>query len=248
MDKLLPDDIQYYIAASRIRTARRRKRAVKTEYDKQLLQLSREEDALWDAYRNRGYVPLEPPVQKGYIRTFRMRDDVARGKHSLFFQGILDKINTADYFHRKDFKVKKRSRGRKIYVLKPQHLQEMRLHEFKKKQFTDREKVYFEQREVMCKNGKDSYIKMVFKEPWRFVLQISPYMLTHRRKEDPDLASQIDQLRNYINRNMMRNRMRWLTQSRHSGWRKWLSVEKARYKYPKRTLLQLLQDEYYNIE
>jgi hypothetical protein len=44
-----------------------------------------------------GYVPLEPPVQRGWKRTFVLRADVASSAKAVFYQGILDKINRVDY-------------------------------------------------------------------------------------------------------------------------------------------------------
>ncbi|HWV69295.1 hypothetical protein [Chitinophaga sp.] len=63
-------EIENYIAASRIRTGRRRKRDARKQYDKQLLQYNRKQKELWQAWQNRGYTELTPPVMKGYIRYF----------------------------------------------------------------------------------------------------------------------------------------------------------------------------------
>lgn len=82
-------EIENYIAASRIRTGRRRKRDALKQRDRQLLQYNRKRKELWLAWRNRGYTELTPPVMKGYIRCFVLREDVARSRDGDFFRELL---------------------------------------------------------------------------------------------------------------------------------------------------------------
>jgi len=119
--------IQQYgegILCYRLRTARQKKRLQYEDFYKQLIQLYKEEKALYQQQKNLGWEPLKPPVQKGWKRFFVLRDDVAKSKHAEFFQNILNKINTYDWSYRKNFKIRKRKMGRKIYVVKTQKLLE----------------------------------------------------------------------------------------------------------------------------
>ncbi len=236
-------EIENYIAASRIRTGRRRKRDARKQYDKQLLQYNRKQKELWQAWQNRGYTELTPPVMKGYIRYFVLRDDVARSRNGAFFQELLKKINTYDYSHRKEFKVKKRRRGRKIHVLREQHLLQPTEYFFKKMKLTSREVNCFEERIRYCKNGIDQIKYFVVKEPWRFVLQVRPNMITKQRVVAPELCSAIDQLDNYLERHQLKHRIWKLTRSQQSSRRRWLPQRKGQFK--KYTLQQLLQEEWY---
>lgn len=246
MDKLFSDELQYYIESARLKTARQKRRAVITARDKALLRLEKYRRELWRKSREPLYVPLKPPIQKGYVRFFVLRDDVTRGKQASFFENILAKINTVEYFHRKDFKKKKRVRGKKIWVDKAQYLRTLSLSDFAKLRFTHEEVTFFEERLEIPRYGKKEVPVMVFKEPWRFVLRIRPHMLTHQRIVDPVLESQIQEVDNYITSRQLEHRMHWLTQSRHNSWRCWNPAVKAKEKYKKKTLLQLLQEEYYN--
>lgn len=236
-------EIENYMAASRIRTGRRRKRDARKQYDKQLLQYNRKRKELWQAWRNRGYTELTPPVMKGYIRCFVLRDDVARSRDGDFFRELLKKINTYDYSHRKDFKVKKRRRGRKIHVLREQYLLQPTEYFFKKMKLTSREVNCFEERIRYCKNGIDQIKYFVVKEPWRFVLQVRPNMITKQRVVAPELSSAIDQLDNYLEQNQLEHRIWKLTRSQQSSRRRWLPERKDQFK--KYTLQQLLQEEWY---
>src|SRR4029078_1937661 len=98
--------IQQYgedILCYRLRTARQKKRMQYKDFDKQLIQLYQEERELYWQIRELGCVPLIPPFQRGWKRSFVLRDDVARSPQAKFFQNILDKINTRDWSYRKDF-------------------------------------------------------------------------------------------------------------------------------------------------
>ncbi|NML35851.1 hypothetical protein HHL17_01460 [Chitinophaga sp. G-6-1-13] len=246
MDKLFSDELQYYIESARLKTARQKRRAVITARDKEILRLDKYRRALWRKSREPLYVPLKPPIQKGYERFFILRDDVARGKQASFFQEILVKINTVQYFHRKDFKKKKRLRGKKVWVDKEQSLRRLDLWEFDKLRFTQQEAAYFEVQQEVRKCGKKEVPVMVFKEPWRFILRVRPHMLTHQRIVDPVLESQIQEIDNYITSRQLEHRMCWLTQSHRNGWRSWQFDVKHKEKYKKKPLYQLVQEEYYD--
>ena len=206
MDKKLIQQYGEDILCYRLRTARQKKRMQYEDFDKQLIQLNKEENCLYQQKRNLGWQPLHPPVQKGWVRYFVLRDDVARSRHSVFFEGILKKTNTYDYSYRKDFKKKKRKRGRKIYVAKTQHLLRPYEHQFKKMQFDSNEKQFF--REVWELDWRKQPVKRYeFVEPWRYVLKIKPYLIDKVRIKDAVLEAKINLIGNYLDRNYYRIRL-----------------------------------------
>ena len=147
--------IQQYgedILCYRLRTARQRKRMQYEDFDKQLIQLHKKENALYLQHRNLRWEPLHPPVQKGWSRHFVVREDVVKSKYGEFFEAILKKKNTYEYYWKKDFKKRKRKRGKKIYVVKPQYLLRPYEYQFHKMQFAAIEKQFF--REVWEMDGK----------------------------------------------------------------------------------------------
>lgn len=244
MDNSIQTEIENYIIASRIRTTRRRIRDARKQFEKQLLQLHREERKLWETWGNRGYIPLEPPVMKGYKRFFVLRDDVARSKHADFYQELLNKINTFDYSHRKDFKVKKRSRGRKKLVVKEQHLAKPDLSQFIKLKLTAKQADCFEERLFFHKQSLVPERRMVIKEPWRFVLRVRPNMITKTRAVLPAVESEIQQMKNYIDRHHWEHQITKLRHGHVYRWSGWLSEEKGKYKFKHKTLQQILQEEW----
>ncbi len=231
---------------NRLRTARQKKRMQYEDFDKQLIQLHKEEKALYLQKRNLGWEPLHPPVQKGWKRFFILREDVAAAKHAAFYQGILDKINTWEWSWRKDFLIKRRKRGKKIYVVKPQQLKQPWMACFTKLNFTEAEKNCFE--EVWDFNwAKQPVKKMVFKESWRFVLVVKPNMIDKIRIKDAVLESRLDELDNYLERNNYRARLNKILHGK-SRWKCWKQEEKYGevYRYKNKSLNDTLHTEMQN--
>jgi hypothetical protein len=206
MDTKIIEQYGEDILCYRLRTARQRKRMQYEDFDKFLIQLDKKETALYRQIRNLGWEPLQPPVQKGWVRCFVLRDDVAKQKHAAFFESILKKINTYQYDWRKDFKKKKRKLGRKIYVAKQQFLLTPGEWHFKRMNFSEAEQQFFyEGWELDC--YKRPIKRFVFREPWRFVLTIKPNIIYEVRKRDVELESALNEIINYLQRNDLRKRL-----------------------------------------
>jgi len=232
MDTKLIKEFGSEILCYRIRTARQKKRMQYEDFDKQLIQLSKEESVLYSYKYNAEWEPLVPPVQRGWIRFFVLREDVARSKQAMFFQNILNKINTAYCYHRKDFKTKKRKLGRKIYVVQTQELMRPDEQEFQKLNFTDAEKKLFHAEYHYNKWSRKFILRFVFDEPWRFVLRVKPNMIEKQKKIDPVKESWLGEIHNYIKRNDYRKRMQRILDG-HYKYTHWKQREedKAGEKY-----------------
>lgn len=131
------------ILCYRLRTACNKKSAQRKDFQKRLIALHKEERALRKQKWNLGWEPLVPPVQKGWKRSFVLREDVARSRYAAFYEGILARINTTLWSHRKDFMKKKRAFGRKKYVVREQFLLKPNEHDFQKLGFSEAEKQQF---------------------------------------------------------------------------------------------------------
>jgi len=186
---------------SRIRSLRSRKRIIRKDVEKQIIQKNKRSKELWKIRRNMPLVPLEEPYQKGFIRFFVVRDDVRRSKDGDFFQGILNKINTKMYSETRKFLKKKRKFGRRIYVERDQKLARLSIHQWNdpKLGLTTRERPYFLKREEYSPFRKRYNIYYEFTEPWRFVWRVRPNMITHYKPLDSDLEKEYDELHSYLN-------------------------------------------------
>lgn len=183
MEKEEYDDM-YFVG---LRSARRRQRQVYEDRDKHLLKLHREWKIIHPRIRAVEWVPLEHPYQRGWERIFVMREDLKRDRKASFYQKILDKINTRQWSSRKDFKRKKKVRGRKRDVLGEQYLRDVSKSEFWSSRFTDEERACFEMR--IKPIGKQDYIEYRFAEPWRFVLKVQANMVTHIHLQNTEMDS-----------------------------------------------------------
>jgi ribosomal protein S15P/S13E len=227
MDKKLIQEYGQDILCYRFRTARQKKRMQYKDFHKQLIRLHKEDNALYEQKRNLGWEPLLPPVQKGWKRSFVLRDDVARSKQAEFFEKILAKINTHDWSYRKDFKVKKRRLGRKNYVVKEQKLLTPYDWYFMKLGFSDAEKQFFHEVLYWDNRGRIKAIRYVFNEPWRFVLKVKPNIITKVRIKDAVLESKIARLRNYVKRNDLERQQSRVLHGNYK-WPYWMRNQKRK--------------------
>lgn len=125
---------------------------------------------------------------------------MARSDRAAFYQGVLDKINTTDKSHKKTFLVRRRKYGKKYYVVREQKLKEPSSYAFEKLGFTEKEKSFFD--EVWRMNSCRQMVKhYVFREPWRFVLQVRPNMITGIWVRDAILEAELKRMDNWLERN-----------------------------------------------
>lgn len=194
----------------RLKSERRKIRLRKTHFEKTLLALDRKERQLSRQIRNLGYEPLIPPVQKGWKRTFVLREEVKRSTRAEFFQALLDKINTVQYSAKKGFTKKKRRRGRKVQVPREQQLRHFYEHEWRKMKLSEPEAQCFIEKTVwLPRHG--TYEKIYeCNEPWRFVLKVMPNMITEKKVKDALLEQQVDYISNYLDHNRLRPKLQKL--------------------------------------
>ena len=205
MDKQLIAQYGEDILSYRLRTARQKKRMQYEDFDKQLLKIHREQRALRKRKVNLGWEPLVPPVQKGWKRSFVLREDVAKSRQADFFEQILKKINSYDWSYRKDFKINRRKAGRKIYVVKAQRLLRPYSWEFNRLFDIAQQQMFHEVQEI-DKKGTVS-IRYEFNEPWRFVLRVQPNIIDKVRKRDAALEARIRRIYDFLERNNLSPRL-----------------------------------------
>lgn len=242
MDRKLIEEYGEDILSYRLRTARQRKRMQYEDFDKQLLRIHREEEALYKQQQNLGWEPLTPPVQKGWKRFFVLREDVARSKQAEFYENILRKINTCDWSHRRDFMIRKRRFGRKKYVVKGQQLLRPQSWHFERLGFTEAEQQQFHEVDEYDAHGR-FITRYVFNEPWRFVLRVRPNMIDKVKKRDSTIESRIQEIDNYLEYNAHRYRqLKLLTgEGRYKFWKStYDEKEKEVYAFKNKSLSQIM--------
>lgn len=204
-----------------LKSARRKKRLVKKDRDKQLIQLDKLHNSLRKERQNLPMIPLEHPYQKGWKRLFVLRKDVQKGPQAEFYQGILKKINDVKYHYDKSFKVKKHRRGRFQYLQRPQTLREITQQEWEtnRLKLSDAEKHFFYQKEEWNDNRRCIVISYAFIEPWRFELKVEPHIIYEVKMHDEVLEQEIKAIDNRIKENGLWPKIHRLTNGRR--YRHW---------------------------
>lgn len=195
----------------RIRTARQRKRARIKDFHKYLRRIRKEQDRLYELKYRLPLQPLARPYQKGWLRTFILRPDVATSRQAAFYQELLNKINTVEYSNDKKFRIKKRKwRRKKVWVDKPQYLREFDERYFFSRdcKLTEQEKRLFHREERTHKHTKEVSIYYVFSERWRFILKVKPRIITHIKMVDGTLDGEIQRLENRIITHHLQHKLR----------------------------------------
>ncbi len=214
----------------RIRSKRTRKRAAIKDQDKRLIGLYKEEKALSKQKRELPMIDLKPPVQKGYKRYFVVREDVRRSRDGVFYENLLQKINTWQQSNTKDFKKKVKRFGKKIYEVRKQTVEEIWPHQLPKKKFTEREFACFDLKTKLEKQGKSIVAKQYyeFREPWRYVLRVRPNIIDKIKAIDTELEQKIAELHSVVYDNH-KNKGRL---AKLRGWNHWRRGENEKYKNP----------------
>ncbi|WP_166922131.1 hypothetical protein [Flavobacterium poyangense] len=202
MDDFLLDDCMLY---ARLKTKRQKKRLVKEDFEKQLVQIAKRNSAIYSAIRNLPLVELKEPYQKGWVRYFVVRVDVLRSAEGVFYEKILEKINTFQFSNQKEFTNRKKRFGKKSIHPRERFVANISVSDWNTNKFelTDKEKSCF----TLIEKWSDLYKRFVryykFNEPWRFVFKIEPNIITHKKAIDTALESELRLIENYIqNRNL----------------------------------------------
>jgi hypothetical protein len=214
----------------RIKSARRKRRLVKTDRDKQLIQLDKRRTALWHEKKLLPMAPLEVPYQRGWKRLFVLRDDVKRSPQGPFYETLLAKINTVEYYHDKSFKRKKRRKKRYGYEAKQQLLREfsLRCWQANRINLTADEKACFTCVETFDIKTRRADVKYVFTEPWRYVLKVVPHIVTHVKSMDAAIERELSFIDDHIDNHQLWPRMNLLTRGRSYRWKDRFN-ERAKY-------------------
>ena len=197
-------------------TARQKKQKIRKGADKYLLSIDRKYDMVLKQIIDLGYEDLVVPYQKGWKRSFVLHDNVRENKQAAFFEGILEKINTVQYSMRKDFKMKRRGRGRWGYIDQPQELETLYSYDFKQMKFTEEEIPWFHPEEYWY--NRLWYTRYVFSEPWRFVLKTEPNMITKRKRLNEELERQLHELSTIVDFYPARARLCKIQGYSYRGW------------------------------
>ncbi|WP_431245024.1 hypothetical protein ACQ9BO_13045 [Flavobacterium sp. P21] len=84
----------------------------------------------------------------------------------------------------------------------------------------------------------------MFNEPWRYVLQVKPYMITHKRMLDSDLESEMRLILNYTSNYNLRGKINRLVKGQSYKWRYFQSENPREISPIKNKSLHILYQQY----
>lgn len=226
-------DEDVLVAADNLPSRRWKTRRIRTARDKKIRGVDKEHTRVLNQIHDLGWEELNPPIQRGYQRLFVLTEATRYTKRASFYQGILDKINTAQFSSTKRFARKKRKiRKWRYRDVKEQQLQQPIDWQFHREgRFTEDEKKYFypvEYYDYACKMWRCRYI---FTEPWRFELRIRPYFITKVKRKDPALEQYRDELEDLRNRPDNFGRLIRMWGGNRYAWKKVINEKNDRKRY-----------------
>lgn len=176
--------------------------------DKHLLRLERELNRLRRAHRDAPIIPLERPYQRGWCKTFRLRDDAWHHPEVAVFQGVLPVINQVVHSPHRDFV---RCNGDAV-VLRPKILD---VHAWKRLAWPIRYQRWFAYGawpvEDIYPWTWRHYRRCVrgfrLMRPWWLDEQVEPWMITHQRVDLPEVRSRIAEIESHFRHRGGRERL-----------------------------------------
>jgi hypothetical protein len=217
----------------RLKSARQKKRLQKKDLDKQLLRMERELERLQGIQDNQPVVPLEKPYQKGWIRKFILRPDVAKSDRAVFYQEILDKINSGQRHYDQSFKQPKRNKHRHPYnYTKLPELRTISRYDwtYNKLELSEEQREYFRRVEFWNEQWYRWDYKYTFSKPELFEIAVLPYIVDKIKLGDALLEQEI----NYLSYILYESRLTYRF-SKIKGRRfryRWNEYENPKYRNP----------------
>lgn len=184
--------------------AKRKNKKITVEAkDKKLIALQQRANELIQIRRNAPRVAIPKPIQKGWKKTFVLRDDITRTPNASIISGMLGVINNSIYSKDGTFKVKKfYSRQMEDQTLR---LKSIPAHKINNYGWPDWAiKKYFTLSWVQYSTLNGAFVgsnkQYVFNFPYMFDEVVLPNMVTHLPAFDPELEKELNGIYRFMNK------------------------------------------------
>lgn len=219
----------------RLKSARRKRRLVKEDRDKQLIRMQKEYDRLNDIQSALPYIPLDDPYQRGWKRLWVLRPEAAKSDKADIYQGILDKLTEVQYHYDESFKQPKRKGAwHRYYFDKLPKLYAIDSYYWNTNwhKFTEEQRECFKQAKYWDEKDRcwKTYYEFAF--PELITIAVFPRIIDKVKLQDNDLEQQLafidDKL--YGMPNWMR--LTKITGGKYKNWYSKSVPEKEKYRNP----------------
>ncbi len=198
--------------------------------DKKIRKISNKLEELWRTFQHAPSVPLEKPIQRGWVRHYVLTREAELHPDVAILREILEKIGTEEYHWRRDFRRGRRA-GKGMIEIK-QSLRPIPMSDWNREpeKYPDRWKRFFHREfrqgyysyswEALQKGHQWVY---VFNDSQLFELKVEPHWLTHVKVIDPLAIERKAELHAWM--------------YRHNGWRRYdrLKGRRVEYRYRDRS-------------
>lgn len=159
---------------------------------KEVIRLRKRYNDLLAAKNKLPLVPLPVPIRNGWERSFVVREDVRKGPQGKFLEHLLLKINNTTYCRTKDF-LKYNYKTNKMKPIE-QELSVLKLDEYEKLTSKEQREFAKEYRRIKYWFDTKTIEVYVIRQPWRFVFKIRPSYLTHEKRVDGEIESEMKKI------------------------------------------------------
>ncbi len=207
---------------------RQNKRLTIESADKKLIRMRKRMFELWSIRRKLPYIPLDKPIQRGFKKSYVLREAESRRKDARDLSRILGVINHTIYCKNEDFKSKKYHNNQMEDI--PHTLRHIPDNQWDKLEWPDHYKKWFtyETRTKQGAFGTHYEVKgYYFKFPWMFEPKTSPNFITHVQEVDPNVESEIKEINQYFDNHNGWPRLGKLSGTNNNKWRQFESSKEA---------------------
>jgi hypothetical protein len=178
---------------------RRATRIARNQFDKQVLALEREAKELWRAKREKPWIKLDEPIQRGWKRFFVLRDDVKNRSDAPIIREVLKRVNVTQYCDNEEFE---------DYNWKAEQWYPRR-HDPKPIGIGEAEKdpTFNARHRKFLLRGTDwhyhhGWRKLIdgywFKDKWMLDQKVEPHFVTHYQELDSDIETRLAEIDKHL--------------------------------------------------
>lgn len=190
-----------------------------TARDKALLCLEREHNRLSRALHHAPVVALETPYQRGWIKTYALREDICRRADLSVFQSVLAAVNRGIWSRSFDFVQPDGSR----YELRPQVIP---IREWQRRTWTAAQRRLFSFGAWKEESPATRWVRarhrlvvgFTIVHLWWLEEEIRPSMITHRKVDLPEVRGRLAEIEAYLKRTLGWERLNRLHGRRQRWW------------------------------
>jgi hypothetical protein len=219
----------------RIKSARRKRRLVKEDRDKQLLRMQKEYDRLNDIQSALPYISLDEPYQRGWKRLWVLRPEAAKTDKADMYQGILDKLTEVQYHYDESFKQPKRKGAwHRYYFDKLPKFYAISEYYWNTNWYklTEDQKECFKQAKYWHEEDRCWKTNYEFAFPELIMIAVVPRIIDKVKLQDNGLEQQLAFIDNKLYRMPHWMRLAKITGGKYKNWYSKSFREKEKYRNP----------------